>query len=130
MTFRSATSHGRLLTFAVTVPVTFFDGRIVRPVNAAKPREHVVDRRVLPADRDARFLRLQPALCASAAVRTWRGSASRLRRTSSPLHERGLRRRLLRWLLRGCCVFGRDARLARWHPRPATARTSRRCRRR
>src|SRR4051794_39621670 len=35
MISRRATSHGRLVIVAVTVPVTAFDGRIVRPVNDA-----------------------------------------------------------------------------------------------
>src|SRR5678809_1790727 len=35
MISRSATSHGRLVIVAVTVPVTDFEGRIVRPVNEA-----------------------------------------------------------------------------------------------
>src|SRR5262245_27539578 len=35
MISRSATSHGRLVTVAVTVPVTAFEGRIVRPVKDA-----------------------------------------------------------------------------------------------
>src|SRR5512146_2404509 len=35
MISRSAVSHGRFVMFAVTVPITPLEGRMVRPVNAA-----------------------------------------------------------------------------------------------
>src|ERR1700733_9953764 len=39
-----ATSHGRFTMFAVTEPTTFLDGRIVRPVKAAKtPRTSLIE---------------------------------------------------------------------------------------